>query len=54
MARKLLRVWVAFSGTVTQTEVSIPEGTARDRAGERGVVGLAGGTDDAELCLSNL
>jgi hypothetical protein len=29
MARKLPTVWVAFSGTVTQAEVSIPDGTAR-------------------------
>jgi hypothetical protein len=29
MARKLPTVWVAFSGTATQTEVEIPDGTAR-------------------------
>ena len=29
MARKTPRVWVAFSGTVTQAEVDIPAGTAR-------------------------
>jgi len=29
MARKTPRVWVAFSGTVTQAEIDIPDGTAR-------------------------
>ena len=29
MARKIPTVWVAFSGTVTQAEVSIPDGTER-------------------------
>ena len=29
MARKLPTVWVAFSGTATQTEVEIPDGTER-------------------------
>ena len=29
MTRKLPTVWVAFSGNVTQTEVELPDGTAR-------------------------
>ena len=54
MARKLPTVWVAFSGNVSHTEVEIADGTKRDPGGEHGMVGVAGGTNDPELCLPNL